>query len=171
MIIQPKAITSGSGGTLELNTRGGGSTNSSGGDLSFTLGQGIGTGSGGNFSLTTGSVGSDNGAVFIINGATPGLGGSVVVGSGYSDTGAGGDYQFYLGGGALDDGNMYFQDPTGSNFIWCKTDGSGGAQQIGFFNATPVVQQASAPVATNLANAITLVNALRTALLNLGLIV
>ena len=171
MIIQPRAVTSGNGGYLELNTRSGASTNSNGGDLNFNLGAGYGTGSGGNFVLLTGNVSSDNGAVFIINGATPGVGGAVVVGSGYAGTGAGGDYQFYLGGGALDDGNMYFQDPTGSNFIWCKTDGSGGAQQIGFFNATPVVQQASAPVATNLANAITLVNALRTALLNLGLIV
>jgi hypothetical protein len=146
MIIQPRAVTSGGGGYLELNTRSGAGTNSNGGDLNFNLGAGNGTGSGGNFSLSTGNLGSDNGAVFIINGATPGVGGAVVVGSGYAGTGAGGDYQFYLGGGALDDGNMYFQDPTGSNFIWCKTDGAGGAQQIGFFNATPVTQPTSVPV-------------------------
>jgi hypothetical protein len=171
MTIVPKAPVTGSAGLLSINTQNGASANSSGGDLNFTLGAGFGTGGGGNFALTTGLVGADQGATFIINGATPGLGGTVVVGSGFSGTGAGGDYQFYLGGGSTDDGNMYFQDSGGNNFIWCKTAAPGGADQIGFFNATPVVQQASAPVATNLATAITLVNALRTALLNLGLIV
>jgi len=143
MTIQPKAPTSGGGGLLEILTRNAVGSNSSGGDLTLTLGSGNGTGSGGSFSLATGSLGADSGAVFIINGATPGLGGTVVVGSGYAGTGAGGDYQFYLGGGFTDDGNMYFQDSASNNFIHCKTASPGGALQMGFFNSTPVAQAAA----------------------------
>ena len=138
MTIKPKVPTSGNAGTLELITNNGASVNSNGGDLTLTLGSGLGTGVGGSFSLATGNVASDNGAVFNINGATPGFGGSVISGSGYSSTGAGGDFTFYLGGGATDDGNLYFQDSGASNFIHCKTATPAGAQQIGFFNATPV---------------------------------
>jgi hypothetical protein len=167
MTIVPKAPTSGSAGMFSVNTQNGASANSSGGDLNFTLGSGFGTGGGGNFALTTGLTGTDQGATFIINGAFPGLGGSVVVGSGYAGSGAGGDFQFYLGGGALNDGNMYFQDPTGSNFIWLKTASSGGgAQQIGFFNATPVAKPTVTGSRATGAALVSLLNALA----SLGLI-
>jgi hypothetical protein len=48
--------------------------------------------------------------------------------------------------------------------------GQNAAQRVSFFGASPVTQQASAPAATDAASTQTLANALRTALLNLGLI-
>lgn len=50
--------------------------------------------------------------------------------------------------------------------------GTATSQKVGFFAATPVVQQASAnqAAATDATTVITLANALRTALVNLGLI-
>ena len=50
------------------------------------------------------------------------------------------------------------------------TLGQSATDKISFFNATPVVQQASAAAGTDAGTTATLANALRTALLNLGLI-
>jgi len=165
MTIQPKAPTSGSGGLLEILTRQGVGINSSGGDLTLTLGSGNGTGSGGNFSLVTGLTGGDDGATFTVNGASPGVGGSLFAGSGFSATGAGGDFSFFLGGGFTDDGNMYFQDSASNNFIHCKTASPGGALQIGFFNAAPVVKPAPTASGTG-----AVLSSVVTALNNLGLV-
>lgn len=50
--------------------------------------------------------------------------------------------------------------------------GTAVTQKVGFFGVTPVVQQASASqaAATDATTVITLANALRTALLNIGII-
>jgi len=142
MTIQPLAPTSGGGGTFNILTRNGVGVNTSGGDFTLTLGSGNGTGVGGNFSLVTGFSSNANGATFDVNGAVPGIGGSFIASSGYTSVGAGGDFTFTLGGGATDDGNMYFKSAIGSYFIWCKTASPGGADQIGFFNSTPVTKPA-----------------------------
>jgi hypothetical protein len=47
--------------------------------------------------------------------------------------------------------------------------GIAATSKVGFYGATPVVQQSSAASATDLATAITLVNALKDAVENLGL--
>lgn len=61
--------------------------------------------------------------------------------------------------------NMAFGTTTGTKI------GTATTQKIGFFNKTPVVQPSGTPAAaTDLATAVTLVNALRTSLLNLGLV-
>lgn len=48
--------------------------------------------------------------------------------------------------------------------------GKSATEKVGFFGATPVVQQASAAAGTDAATTLTLANTLRTAMLNLGLI-
>lgn len=48
--------------------------------------------------------------------------------------------------------------------------GKTATDKVGFFGATPVVRQASAAAGTDAATTQALANALRTALLNLGLI-
>ena len=50
------------------------------------------------------------------------------------------------------------------------TISTAASDKLGFFGATPVVQQASTAAATDATTAIALANALRTGLLNLGLI-
>lgn len=165
MTIQPLAPTSGGGGTFNILTRNGVGVNTSGGDLNLTLGSGNGTGVGGTFSLVTGFSSNANGATLDVNGAIPGLGGSFFAGSGYTFVGAGGDFTFFLGGGATDDGNMYFQSASSNYFIWCKTASPGGADQIGFFNATPVTKPA--PTASGTGNVL---SSVVTALNSLGLV-
>lgn len=48
--------------------------------------------------------------------------------------------------------------------------GNTSTEKVAFFGATPVAQQASAAAGTDAATTQTLANALRTALLNLGII-
>lgn len=48
--------------------------------------------------------------------------------------------------------------------------GQAATEKLGFYGATPVVQQASAAAGTDAATTQALANALRTALLNLGFI-
>jgi len=151
-VIAGLGATGGGGFVLDA---GGGATQGGG----FTMNAGVCTGSsgaGGSFEMYAGG------------GSGASTGGDLVMGAGSSVTGAGGNFVFLTGGGATS-GVMYFSDSVGHNVIQVTDDLTDG--QLGFFDATPVAQQASAPVATNLATAITLVNALRTALLNLGLIV
>jgi hypothetical protein len=143
-----------------------------GGEIRLESGNGTGaTGTGGRFLLNAGSGIGDGGA-FEMNGgqATNGIGGGFLLQSGFSINDVGGDFLFIALGGPLGNGNMYFDTDLGGTVIQL-TATTGGAPQLGFYGAVPVNQQASAPVATDLATAITLVNALRTALLNLGLIV
>lgn len=65
---------------------------------------------------------------------------------------------------------------TTSNTVQLTRGGDGttistaAADKLGFFGATPVVQQASTAAATDATTAIALANALRTAALNLGFI-
>ena len=181
MTIQPRAPTSGSAGALTINSRnatgasgnGGniimnsgdsGSLSGTGGNFTMTAGVGI-TGNGGDFTMTAGDGANTGGSFYLIGGGAFDYGGSVVINS---------------GGGGITNGNIDIYT-TGTGNLTLQSygltigkydDGEGNiTNDIGFFGATPVAQQASAPVATNLATAITLVNALRTALLNLGLIV
>jgi hypothetical protein len=165
----------GKGGDVTLLTGPTSGAGNSGGDFNIELGSGNSAAAyGGSFFVNsgTGNLGQDQNGTFYILGGGGGTGGTFAMGCGASTIGVGGDITFAMSGGATDDGNIYIQEGLGRNFIHCRNETAGGGPlQIGFFNATPVVQQASAPVATNLANAITLVNALRTALLNLGLIV
>lgn len=98
------------------------------------------------------------GSILVGNGTTYSLG-TIAAGPGVSITNDGTNIAVALSGGG-------YSGPPGM-------DGQ-DAESADFFGvgpANPIVQQASAPVATDLATAITLVNALRTALLNLGLIV
>jgi hypothetical protein len=131
-------------------------TNAFGGNVTMNGGAGKGTGSGGAFELNGGSlVGTGNGGGFTLTG-------------GAASAGTGGDFQILAGGGAVS-GTIYVGTDANPSCFTITEDGSANSQ-MGFFNATPVVQQTSAPVATDLATVITLANALRTALLNLGLI-
>lgn len=141
-----------------------------GGGISLESGYGTGaSGTGGNFIMNAGNGILDGGNFELYGGlATNGTGGGYVLSAGSSINGFGGNLIFLSGGGTLGSGIMYFADSVGHNIIQVTDDSTNG--QLGFFDAAPVAQQASAPVATNLATAITLVNALRTALLNLGLI-
>ena len=100
----------------------------------------------------------DLGSILIGNGTNYSLG-TVAAGPGISIDNNGAAITVSLSGGG-------FSGPPGQ-------DGQ-DAESADFFGigpANPIVQQANAPVATDLATAITLVNALRTALLNLGLII
>lgn len=64
---------------------------------------------------------------------------------------------------------------TTSNTVTLSRGGDGTTvnqtEPLAFFNATPVVQQASAAAATDATTAIVLANAMRTAMLNYGLII
>lgn len=165
MTIQPLAPTSGSANTLTLRARNAAAGNFNGGDVSLVSGDSTGTGSAGSISFQSGASPSDSGALFVVSGASPGFSGGINSGAGYAATGVGGDFLFYLGGGATDDGNMYFQDSGGSSFIHCKTATPAGAQQIGFFNATPVAKPAPTASGTQ-----SVVDSLVTSLNSLGLI-
>lgn len=48
--------------------------------------------------------------------------------------------------------------------------GKSTTEKVGFFGATPVVQQTGPEVPTDLATSITAITAIRTALINLGLV-
>jgi len=145
-----------------------GSLSGSGGNFTMTSGYGI-SGNGGDFTMSSGQ-GSTGGAFYIVGGGGLSAGGNVDISSGGGDSGTSGDIAIYSSAGATANGSLSLQY-YGMKINWFD-DGFGNiTNDIGFFGATPVAQQASAPVATNLATAITLVNALRTALLNLGLIV
>jgi hypothetical protein len=146
MTIQPLAPTSGAAGALTLQARDASSGNFNGGYVYLNSGDSTGTGAAGDITFQSGSSPSGNGVLFVVGGGASGFGGGISCGSGYSFAGTGGDFLFYLGGGGVDDGNMYFQDSGSSNFIHCKTATSGGALQLGFFNATPVTKPA--PTAT-----------------------
>jgi len=185
MTIQPRAPTSGSAGALTINSRNAAGSTGNGGNITMTSGQsGSLSGSGGNFTMTSGygisgnggdftmssGQGSTGGAFYIVGGGGLSAGGNVDISSGGGDSGTSGDIAIYSSAGATANGSLSLQY-YGMKINWFD-DGFGNiTNDIGFFGATPVAQQASAPVATNLATAITLVNALRTALLNLGLIV
>lgn len=52
-----------------------------------------------------------------------------------------------------------------------QTSNSSNGTQVGFYGVTPVARQAAPPAATDLASAIAAVNAMRTALISLGLLV
>ncbi len=145
----------------------------SGGNTEFTSGNGTGSGSGGGFNMNAGiATGAGSGGGFTMNAGSSdtGIGGGFLMQSGFSNNDVGGDFQFIALGGPLGNGQMFFDTDFGGTVIQL-TATTAGDPQLGFYGTVPVNQQASAPVATNLATAITLVNALRTALLNLGLIV
>jgi hypothetical protein len=154
-----------------MRTGSGVGTGASGGDLDIQLGGGVGAsgGYGGSFFVNSGFASPDFGGTFYILGGGGGIGGTFAMGCGGSTTGSGGDLTFSMAGGPVDDGNLYVQDGYGRNFMQCRTaSGGGGAQQIGFFEATPVIKPTitgsrSTQTVTVLAN-------LLTALANLGLI-
>jgi hypothetical protein len=137
-------VTNESGGQFNIDT-GGGNGTGFGGDFVVNMGSSGSAGAGGSFICNTGFAGADGYANFIMGGGGFGVGGNFSMGCGSSSTGSGGDYLMAMAGGPIDNGNMYFQDGYGRNFIWCKTStgGSGGAQQIGFFNTTPKAQAAA----------------------------
>jgi hypothetical protein len=163
--------SAGNGGQLAMRTGSGVGTGASGGDLDIQLGGGVGAsgGYGGSFFVNSGFASPDFGGTFYILGGGGGIGGTFAMGCGGSTTGSGGDLTFSMAGGPVDDGNLYVQDGYGRNFMQCRTaSGGGGAQQIGFFEATPVIKPTitgsrSTQTVTVLAN-------LLTALANLGLI-
>jgi hypothetical protein len=176
------ALGTGVGGGFNF-TGGGGTSTSTGGGVIVTGG---GAGFGGGIIFQSGAGSTQEGGSFVFSAGTglvagggfemyggsgtAGAGGNVVIGAG-SSLGAidvGGEINIFAGTGSPH-GAVYLDVGGGGNTVWVAR--SGTTRQLGFFNTTPVAQQASAPVATNLATAITLVNALRTALLNLGLIV
>ena len=186
MTIQPLAPTSGSAGALTIKSRNAAGPTGNGGDIIMTSGQSGATagyggnftmtsgygisGNGGDFTMASGQGGNTGGAFYIAGGGGQSAGGNVDISSGGGDSGPSGDIAIYTSAGATANGSLALQH-YGMKIDWFD-DGSGNiTNDIGFFGATPVAQQASAPAATNLATAITLVNALRTALLNLGLIV
>jgi hypothetical protein len=144
------------GGNVNFNSGNGEGATGTGGNFSMTAGLGSTTASGGNFEMTAGaaaSSGAGGNFTMLAGGSVSGLGGEVTIASGFG----------------VPSGSIYLGADSGT-VIQITQDATPNLQ-LGFFSATPVAQQASAPVATNLATAITLVNALRTALLNLGLIV
>lgn len=167
------SVSGGSGGATGggFGFIGGGGT-ALGGGIQFDCGSGTGaSGLGGSFNMNSGQGQLDGGAFNMAGGfCINGTGGGFVLQSGFSINGNGGDFSFVALGGPLGNGQMYFDTDFGGTVIQL-TSTTGGDPQLGFYGTVPVAQQASAPVATNLATAITLVNALRTALLNLGLIV
>jgi hypothetical protein len=144
------------GGNVTFNSGSGDGSTGTGGNFTMTAGLGTTTASGGSFEMTAGAA------------ASSGAGGSFTMLAGGSVTGTGGDFTFACGFG-VPNGSIYLNADSGT-VIQITQDATPNLQ-LGFYGAVPVNQQASAPVATNLATAITLVNALRTALLNLGLIV
>jgi hypothetical protein len=166
MTIQPLAPTSGSAGTLTLQARNAASGNFNGGGVTLNSGDSTGTGSAGEITFQGGASPSSAGALFVVSGGASGFGGGISCGAGFSASGTGGDFLFYLGGGGVDDGNMYFRDSGSSNFIHCKTaTPGGGALQLGFFNATPVTKPA--PTASGTGNVL---SSVVTALNDLGLV-
>jgi len=175
------ALGTGTGGSFNFNAGSGGTGgtfsvlagdgNTIGGSFNLSAGSGLTTG--GNFVLAAGICNGSSGTggnyeMSGGNGVGASTGGDFILTAGSSTSGLGGNFVLLPGGGGTS-GTMYFGDSIGHNVIQVTDDLTNG--QLGFFDAVPVTQQASAPVATNLATAITLVNALRTALLNLGLIV
>jgi hypothetical protein len=137
-----------------------GSTSTVGG--SFGMTGGISTaaaGAGGGFTLQGGR--SDGAG---------GTGGSLTITGGASTlSGTGGGITFTSGPGSVANGTLTFNAGAGGTVIKIQDDLTNA--QLGFFAATPVVCQASAAASTDLATVITLANALRTAMLNYGLIV
>jgi hypothetical protein len=166
------SVTGGSGRTGGSVGMTSGAGTVDGGNFAFNAGQGT-SGSGGGFQIAAGfgATGTAVGGSFDMtagNAGGSGDAGGFVLTAGSSTSGLGGNLTFLPGAGTTS-GITYLLDSIGNAVVQITDDTS--SPQLGFFNATPVAQQASAPVATNLATAITLVNALRTALLNLGLIV
>jgi len=144
------------GGSMLFNA-GAGNAGGTGGNFTMNAGLGSSTASGGSFELAAG------------NAASSGIGGGFTMFAGSSPSGGlGGDVYIVCGFGTPS-GSIYLGADSGT--VIQITEDATPNLQLGFYGAVPVNQQASAPVATNLATAITLVNALRTALLNLGLIV
>ena len=169
MTIQPRAPTAlENAGTLTLRGRDATAATRSGGSIVLTAGDSLTTGTpgeifmtagdaagvaggftmaagngnaGGSFQLTSGSGGAEGGALFSMDGGINGVaGGSFAMGAGYGGNAAGGSFLMYLAGGITDDGYMEWQDSLGTPFMRFQTAAPGGAKQMAFFGATPVVK-------------------------------
>lgn len=170
------------GGTTIVRGGNGTTVGGSGGNIQLNGGNGY--TNGGNLELASGfaNSGAETGAIFTalggernVSGGTldfsagsgsVGSGGSANFSSGGSGSAAGGSINFGLQGGATDDGEITFKNPAAETYAYFKNDGPGGAQQIGFFNATPVVRP---DITGSRATGAALQNLL-TELANLGLI-
>jgi hypothetical protein len=135
----------GNGGSLQLN---GGNGYTNGGNLELAGGfANSGTETGAIFTALGGERNVSGGTLdFSAGGGDIGSGGSVNFSSGGSGSAAGGSINFGLQGGATDDGEITFKNPAGETYAYFKNDGPSGAQQIGFFNATPVAKPTSVAV-------------------------
>lgn len=135
----------GSGGDIQLN---GGNGYTNGGNLELAGGfANSGTETGGNFVALGGQRNVSGGdLLFAAGSGNNGAGGNIgFVGGGSANT-AGGSINFALQGGATDDGEITFKNPAAETYVHFKNDGPAGAQQIGFFNATPVAKPTAVPV-------------------------
>jgi len=133
----------GTGFAGDVNLNGGvGVAGGYGGNIALTAGDG--SLFGGGFSATSGGTGSEAGATFTMDGGNPGVaGGSFSMGAGSSGVAAGGSFTMFLGGGTTNDGYMEWQDSFATPFMRFQTATPGGAKQMGFFGATPVVRAAA----------------------------
>lgn len=139
-LIGGNATGTGTAGDVTLN---GGNAVSGGIGGSINLTAGDGALFGGAFSALSGGTGSESGATFFMDGGQDGVaGGSFEMGAGYGGSAAGGSFIMFLAGGTTSDGYMEWQDSNGSPFMrFQSATPGGGAKQMGFFGATPVVQQ------------------------------
>ncbi len=174
LFCQAGSITSGDGaaGGVSFMSGGnyGGSGDVTGGNMSFYAGDGNGTGNGGIFNVNAGS-GSSGGSMFFQSGTGIDESGGHLSFAGGSGATAGGDIAFNAGSGPTS-GFLYFYDSL-FNAPFAITD-NGTNSQIGFFDGVPVGQQtlpAALAGGASLAQTITQVNAIRTALLNSTLMV
>jgi hypothetical protein len=178
MTIQPKVPTSlEDPGTLLLQGSNATKTNTNGGSITLKPGAKTGTGNPGSVFIQTQDVNSlvefaDAGMLCsgpyvssfsFANGSVSFLGAQSTPIVDVPNT-------FIAGLNSTATGNVPFQFFTDSQIVFEFGESTFGSQEMAFFGVTPEVQQASAPAATDLATVITLTNALRTALLNLGLI-
>ena len=141
LTLKPKVpVGAEASGGLDILTNNAVATNGAGGTINVTSGAGLGTGAGGDLVFTSGGSGSELGSTITLTGASTGQGGAFFMSSGYagSGSGIGGDLTAALGGGIADDGNIYFQDAAGNNFIQFKTASPAGALQMGFYNTAPI---------------------------------
>lgn len=131
----------GTGGSIQMN---GGVGYTNGGNVELAAGFAFsGSENGANFTATGGQRNVSGGAlIFESGGGNVGSGGGISFSAGTSANAAGGSINFALQGGATDDGEITFKNPAGETYAYFKNDGPGGAQQIGFFNATPAAKPA-----------------------------
>jgi len=177
MTIQPKAPT-----VLEtslnfiLKTPNAAKANTPASAIRFTSGNGLGTGDGGSVAITCGNGGASStvGGSFRVDTGWNGNFdfGSTLLVSGPQVTGSGGIIEMLAGFGNTTHGYISLSNVHGAQTgIKIATTGFSfpGTTLIGFFGATPAIQQTISAAATDPATTQTLANSLRTAIINLGL--